>query len=250
MVVAMSNSCRAPINESVVLRDIIRSLELSGHHTISIDDLSHTFVIKRRGLYEFVSICSVFGICRRYANSGIEWFGLCRAATALATIRAQTQAEPDSQSLFPLFDYSTDSSLPRLSEAVVRLFFCVGTQSLDLRKVAKLFSQGKTKYKTMLRKLYTVVMGLELAGIISRTTVVSEIRLNAAVPPAEPQGSQFALASILNSKREVDTTIGTEKRRREYDQLTVESVYEADPINAALDRLRSQAPPPGLLRLT
>jgi hypothetical protein len=229
------------MNETVVLKEAICKLEIVGHVTMTIDDLSQTYGIKRRGLYEFVSICCVFGICRRSSSNSIEWLGLAKAAGAVASIRERALAEPDSESLFALFDYSGEASLPRNAEAVVRLFFSAGLQSLDLRKVAKLFSQGKAKYKTMLRKLYTVVVGLELCGVVGRTAVVSEVRLNPSLAHPDPPGSQFTLSAILNSKEKVALTIGSDRRKREYEQISIDSVYDAEPVTATLDGISGYA---------
>jgi hypothetical protein len=68
-----------------------------------------------------------------------------------------------------------------ISTAVVRLLFCLGTHSLDLRKVAMLLSKGKTKHKTMFCKLYTVVLRLKLLDIMSRKAIVFRIRPNRAL---------------------------------------------------------------------
>jgi hypothetical protein len=61
-----------------------------------------------------------------------------------------------------------------ISTAVIRLLFCLGTHSLDLRKAAMLLSKGKT----MFCKLYTVVMPLKLLDIMSRKAIAFGIGPN------------------------------------------------------------------------
>jgi hypothetical protein len=117
-----------------------------------------------------------------------------------------------------LFNYSADPSLPKISTAVVKLFFYLSTKSLDLRKVGKLFAQGNTKYKTMVRKLYTVAAGLELAGIVRKTDVVSEIRLNAPLHLANTTGS-MGLSFLLNSRKELENEVSYERRRKEFEEI-------------------------------
>jgi hypothetical protein len=183
----------------VILKEIVKKLELGDRRSVTVEELAQSHGIKRRGLYDFLSICSALGVCRRSVNNNVvEWLGLQQADWIIASLRNQASSDRHFDDLFPLFDCSDDPSLHRITEAVLRLFFSLGIQLLDLRKVAKLFAQGKTKYKTMLRKLYTVVCGLELAAIVSRTDKVSEIRLNGAIPLRSP-ASQFSILSILNS---------------------------------------------------
>jgi hypothetical protein len=213
----------SPVNEILVLRDVVRDLELHGPRLVTVEELSRSYGIKRRSLFDVISICAVFGICHRPQNNSIEWLGLGKSADALGRLREQAVAESDGCDLLCLFDCSAEPSLPRIAQAVIRLFFCLAVRHLDLRKVAKLFGQGKTKYKTMLRKLYTVVQGLELAGIVTRTSVVSEIKLSV---PLQGQSafSQFALSSILNTEREANLAIGREKKRKEFDQISVAAI--------------------------
>jgi hypothetical protein len=213
------------MNESLILREIVQRLELGNHPLFSIDDLSRFYRIKRRGLYDLINICSGFGICRRAANGSIEWIGLRNSSNAVGAIRRQATDESTKGDLFARFDYSVDSSLSRISVAVIRLFFCLGAKTLDLRKVAKLFSQGKAKYKTMLRKLYTAASGLELSGLVRRTAVVSEIRLNSPIQ-SQPTSSQLCVSSILNTPEELATTIEAERLRREFEAIAVESIYD------------------------
>jgi hypothetical protein len=68
--------------------------------------------------------------------------------------------------------------------------------------VSRLFAQETIKYKTMLRKLYTAVSGLEIAGIIRRTMVVSEIQL--IMDPRKDTGpASYSIHSVLNTEAEL-----------------------------------------------
>jgi hypothetical protein len=172
--------------------------------------------MKRRGLYDFVSICAVFGICQRSSSNIIEWFGLDRASDAIDILRAEVHSDDRKTTLRGLFNYSADPSLPKISIAVVKLFFYMSVKSLDLRKVGKFFAQGNTKYKTMVRKLYTVAAGLEIAQIVRKTAVVSEIRLNAPLHLAGSD-SQLGVAFVLNTRKELEDKVGYERRRKEFE---------------------------------
>jgi hypothetical protein len=214
------------VNESLVLKNIVCELESHRDSSRAIDELAHAFGIKRQGLYDFIRICTVFGICRLNSSNDLEWFGLQQSSSAIDQIRMDLETEGEKRELSGLFDYSIDPSLPRISVAVVKLFFFLNVRYLDLRKVGKLFAKGKTKYKTMLRKLYTVVAGLEMAGIVNRTHAVSEIHFN---PPLQNSmnASQFRLLALLNSPQELAREQAYERRRKEFDQICVESVGQS-----------------------
>jgi hypothetical protein len=215
--------CDHPVTEGIALRQVITALELERCGLQSIDVLARDFGLKRRGIRDFLKICAVFGICRRDPNSAVEWLGLDRSGALIDQIRAETEAEGgDLRGLGRIFDYSADPSLQRISCGIVKLFFYLGTPKLDVRKAGRLFAQGKTKYKTMLRKLYTVVAGLELAGVLSRTQVVSEVQLNAPLTLVDGR-SQFSVPSILNSPDDAKRQHRFEMRRREFEKMCTET---------------------------
>jgi hypothetical protein len=207
-----------PINEALALRAMVAELELNKCKMISSNELAQQFNVKRRTVHDFLSICSVYMICRRYPHRVIEWLGLDRSTAAANSIRSQALAEGDKSDILTMFNYSSEPTLQHIASTFVKLFFYLNVKHLDVRRVAELFGQGKTKYKTMLRKLYTVVSGLEVAGIVRRTDVVSEIWVN--VPLEAPSKSnQFTLISVLNSAEEFAQQRKYEARRKEFDGI-------------------------------
>jgi hypothetical protein len=208
------------INENVILKQIVHELENSSIRVVSVEQICQVHGIKRRGLHDLMSVCSVFGICRRVSGDQIEWLGLSQAFSTVALVRRRAVCDNGTHTLSSMFDYSTESPIPRISLGIVRLFFALGVKFLDIRKVAQLFGQGKIKHKTMLRKLYTVVNGLEIAGIVSRTTVGSEIRLNHNLRDGGDE--LFCLASMLNSREELEREAIAERRRKEFEGMSLE----------------------------
>jgi hypothetical protein len=206
------------INESLILKGFVQAMETHSAPLKSLETIALDFGIQRRSLYDFISICSVFGICQRTTGNTLEWFGLHRASPAVDAIRAEVDAQGDNLTLHQLFNYAAEPSLPRIATAVVKLFFFLSVKFLDLRKVGKLFAQGQTKYKTMVRKLYTVASGLEHAGIVKKTTVVSEIQLNLPLKSPLP-GNQLGLSYVLNSQTELHEQQRYERRRTEFEEF-------------------------------
>jgi hypothetical protein len=209
------------VNDTMALKRIVDHLELHPHTSFSIDGLAQDFGMKRRALYDFLSICSTFEICRRGQNNTVEWCGFCNSRPILRTIRVECQREPIHRSLKDIFNYSLDASLQKIAVAVIKLFFVLQVKLLDLRKVSRLFAQKTIKYKTMLRKLYTVTGGLDLARIVHKTETASQIQflvpLDIGVEPLE-----MKLSGILNTQEELDEQRKCEIRRREFDQICSE----------------------------
>jgi hypothetical protein len=206
------------MNDNIALQRIFRHLEGSPRSIRSIDGLTQEFGIRRRGLYDFISICSVFGICRRISNSQIEWEGADRSIVQVNAIRVESQQEPNESNLKDVFNYDLDSSLQRIAVGLVKLFFYLRVKVLDLRQASWLFAQRNTKYKTMLRKVYTVATGLEIVGIVKKTIVVSEIHLIVPLDSGESVGG-FDLSSILNSEEQILQQKLTEQRRRDFEVI-------------------------------
>jgi hypothetical protein len=211
------------MSEPVVLRRILRYLESHLNTSCSIDGLAHDFGMKRRGLYDFLGICSIFGICRRVPNNQVEWLGMSESVAALQAIRTQIRQENDFRGLKEIFNYSMESSLPKIALAVVQLFFVLKVKFLDLRKVSRLFAQRNMKYKTMLRKLYTIAGGLQLARIVRKTSTVSEIQL--LVPFDLDSESPLKLGSMLNTPEELEEERTCELRRKEFDGVCLEFAH-------------------------
>jgi hypothetical protein len=181
----------------------------------SIDDLAHEFGIRRRGLYDFISICCTFGICRRSSNNTIEWISVNRMLHVVTALRIEAQAESGESDIKRVFNYSLDFSLQRIARALVKLFFYLHVKFIDLRRVSRLFAQRNTKYKTMLRKVYTVATGLEILGIVRNTSVVSEIQLKSALDSENCTG-QLKVSSILNTQEQLENERVCARRRREF----------------------------------
>lgn len=216
----------SPINEMLALRTMIQDISNKSVKIYNLNELCNTYGIKRRGFYDFLSIGTVFKICYRHTNDTFEWYGFNETYKVLVYISQTVQKESMNKGIKEFFDCSANSSLQNLALNVVKLFFYLNTKFLDLRQVAKLFSQGTSKYKTMLRKLYTVAAGLELAEIIGKTNRVAEIKFLHPIPSrafADPTD----IMSMLNTKEELDAESNFEGRRKIFQAITYDRRFLA-----------------------
>jgi hypothetical protein len=229
------------MNDSVVLRMIFQSLEASPRSISSIDALARGFSIRRRGVYDFVTICSVFGLCKRISANEVDWIGASQATERLNSIRREAEQEPRDKDVREVFNYSSDGSLQRIATGLIKLFFFLRVKFLDVRQVSRFFAQRTTKYKTMLRKVYTAATSLEIAGFVKKTTVVSEIQLNA---PLDLDVSERPLnvPSILNSQEQIERARAAVKRRKAFEAICAE-LRDAQRHPEVPDRVKSLITP-------
>ena len=214
----------SPINEMVALKAMVKEISKSNSKIYNLNTLCTTYGVKRRGFYDFLSIGQVFNICQKHSNDNFEWFGFSNANSVLEKIKKEAR-NTVSVPIQAFFDCSLNSSIQNIAVSVVKLFFYLNQKTLDLRMIAKLFAQGSTKYKTMLRKLYTVAAGLELSEIIGKTNKVAEIRF--LYPLQEVTTNPLDIMSMLNSRDDQILEELFQQRRNEFNELTFDQRYLA-----------------------
>ena len=207
-------------NDTILLKQIIERISKCDTKVFNINELCLKYSIKRRLLYDFLSIASIFNVCEKINSESFRWNGLVGIEVMLQQIKAGLVREAEVRSMLEIFDCTTTSSIQNIAVSVIKLFLFLGVKFLDLREVGRLFCQRKIKYKTMLRKLYTVASSLEIAGIISRTAVVAEMKLNVVLHPKE--AAKMGVISILNTESELASEQIYERRRKEYNKLIAE----------------------------
>lgn len=206
---------RTIANDTNMLRKTIKTISQSSKSVFGINEVCSEFGIKRRGLYDFLSVSAIFDVCKKTTNDEFLWIGLGGIEGKLKEIQGRLENDAKETSMLDLFNCATNSSIQNVSICVIRLFLYLNVKCLDLREVGKLFCQKRCKYKTMLRKLYTVASSLEIAGIISRTVLVAEIKLNFG--PEHDEQSTMDVRSLLNSGTETNNGQNYVERRAAYE---------------------------------
>jgi hypothetical protein len=181
--------------------------------------LAFEFGIRRRSLYDFLGICATFGLCRRISSSNIDWHSLNHAMPKINAIRIEAQNE--TADIKAVFDYNLDASLQRIAVGLIKLFFYLSVKFLDLRQVSRMFAQQAAKYKTMLRKVYTVAGSLEIVGFVKKTNAVSEIQLEVPLHSENCEGG-LNVSSILNSEEQLEHQRVCARRLRAFEAVCLE----------------------------
>lgn len=189
----------------------------------SMRDLCDQFNIRRRVFYDFISILSEFSCCSKIFAEQFVWYGLRNANQCLIEIRnemerySKDESIPDSELKLSM-NCLNKTSLPHIAIALVKLFFYLNTKKLDLREACKfLISSDPKKYNTLLRKLYTVSSRLQVAGILTKTLNVAEVKICDFDPPQPNFTIQFR--NLINTDEELANEQRFSMRRKEYDSV-------------------------------
>lgn len=187
-----------------------------------INDICSRFDIKRRVFFDFLSIVSRIGLCSRLSNEQFESNGISPSPKLWDDLNEK--AKTDLRCLSEAFSCESDSSLSYVTERLLALFCYLKTDILDLRKVARLFSHGTLKLKTMMRKLYTISVALEAVDLLKRTGKPAEIRI---IMPKTGE-AVFGIRALLNTDDELRFASLAERRRTEFDQIAKQMGYISD----------------------
>jgi hypothetical protein len=166
--------------ESRKLRPIVDHFEESTEKIFQLEDVVARFDVKRRLLYDFVICLNSLRLCRKVSTASIEWFGVKRLNDTVLRILEELREEITShktvKTIFCTGRFDEDP-FENAAWNVIKMFLYLGTGKLDLRTVAALLTERDVKYKTMLRRLYTVASTLEGLDVIRKTEQTAEVEL-------------------------------------------------------------------------
>lgn len=213
MVPKKEKARKTSINETHNMKDAVLEMEERIGQKLSLNYFCEKYDIKRRVLFDFLSIMNGLHICTRYSNEEFQWNGTKLDITMLSKIKKN--AKSDDRPIQQIFNCNDKIGLNFVCYNLISLFFFLDSEVLDLKKVAKLFAPTGPALRTMLRKMYTISSSLETIGFISRTGKPAEIKLSPIFFSSTP--TDVAIPSLLNSYNEDEIIYA--KRRKEFDAL-------------------------------
>lgn len=201
------------INENRNLKIAVDRMEGQRGCVQMLPELCKVHNIKRRVLYDFVSIMEKFGCCTRVNNERFLWKGLHLAKDAFEKLEVKYQAVCDDTDVRASLCCDTDPSLPHISEVIMSLFCYLKVSTLNIREICQFLTNGGSKYQTMLRKLYTVAARLEVAGLVAKTNNSGEIKL---CDNRLGGKKHIRLVDMINTEKELQMESMFTQRRKEY----------------------------------
>ena len=217
---------KSPVSDSENISHIVHFIEVEPNKSFSVNKLCNDFKIKRRVLYDFVSILSEFGCCTKIYAEKFEWFGLSALNKKIndmkATFDKESRILKDNQ-IRDSFDCVTNTSLPQIAVCIIKLFFYLNVKTLDLREACKFFvMKDPAKYNTLLRKMYTVSSRLKVVGILSETLNTAEIHLCNFESQANNDSSNsrnVKINNLINTDQELKIEQIYSQRRKEFESF-------------------------------
>ncbi|OHT12227.1 hypothetical protein TRFO_18030 [Tritrichomonas foetus] len=205
------------VNDSQNISVFVKFVESNQHFNqpLSLSKMCEKFNIKRRVLYDFISILFRFEICSKISSEHFFWFGLEKSKNAITALKKDVENKSDEELRADL-NCVAEPSLPHIAVAIIQLFFYLNVKLIDLRQACCFLAVDQKKYKTLLRKLYTVSARLEVAKIIEKTTNIAEVRL---INFPETPNKILSIEQMMNTNEELKAESIYSARRKEYENF-------------------------------
>ncbi|OHT04677.1 hypothetical protein TRFO_27756 [Tritrichomonas foetus] len=186
----------------------------------TLDQLSNTYKIQRRRIYDVLNVMEAIGACQRTVSDSIIWLGLDNVRSLLFKLQKENGVNQADNPIVMIVPNNVCISMGQLTQSLLLCFLSLQTKSLDIKQVSYFLSRTNNRYKTTLCKLYQITHILEAIGIISHKNKVGEVCINdsffAVIPishTVEIQGhSPYSIESLLN--RPLSDTEGIVAQRR------------------------------------
>ena len=205
---------KTTITETINMKDCVDELEKCVGMRLKLNYFCKKFDIKRRVMFDFLSVMDTLNICTRFSNEEFTWNGVRLDKTFISNLKKSVKA--DNRDIRNVFQCSDKLGLSAVCYNLIALFLYLNVNVLDLRKVAKLLAPHGPSYRTMLRKLYTISSSLEKVNFISRNGKPAEIILSDIFFKSPLDTTQ--ISSLLNNTSNDEETYI--KRREEYEKAT------------------------------
>ena len=155
----------APV-EGVSVRSVIEYLERQKcNATVDINAVVSQFCVRRKTIYDMMSIMTALGVASRVSATSYRWCGIGHIDGAVAFIQQARARSAVQQPIEAMFKCAKDASLGNLSLSLLKLFWYLGREKLNIRTVATLFAQRDIRLSSILRRLVVIANCLQAVGV-------------------------------------------------------------------------------------
>lgn len=145
------------------LINIFESFKERQHYSIT--NICYMYGVTRRIFYDFITIMAAVEIVKKINSENFIWISVKKHIGFIEQIKDEMKKE---NVKIEMFNCENNGQLSEVTIKLIKLFYFLGTDTVDIRKVSKLFVRGIVKRKTMIRKLYTITTSLEIIDLISK----------------------------------------------------------------------------------
>ena len=202
----------APLSgESLTMANIIDYLEKrKNSEYVDVNDIVSYFCIRRKAIFDFMSIMTAIGAATRLSGTQYKWNGATVLGEAKTFMRQARQDISKPTSVFEKFACAKDASLGNITLNLLKLLAYLGRTTFALKDAATTFVQGDSRFPSMLRRLITICQSLQATNIMNYdaehdaaelvsgelVAVVQEV--GAGAPDPEKRFADFKKELVMN----------------------------------------------------
>ncbi|EAY11018.1 hypothetical protein TVAG_410150 [Trichomonas vaginalis G3] len=144
----------------------------------NLSKLSSRLGFHQRRFYDVINVLNTIGYCTKLDSSRLQWNGVSNVKDAISKLIMNYHLLDKHSSIESILPSDGTVSISRITESFLMLFIYLGSQSLNIKETSMLLAMHSGRSKTTLCKLYQIAQILEVAGVLSRTAQISEIKMN------------------------------------------------------------------------
>ena len=149
-----------------------------GPQPIQVKTICTKLGFKKRRFYDWINVLDAIGCCPKYSIDSFVWLGLDYSLIKIKEISIRQGVFDPSKPLDSIINNSGCISISKVAIDFILCFLALEKQILNIIDVANYMSRYNNRDETTRCKLYQAAAILENIGIISKTSEMSEIRLN------------------------------------------------------------------------
>ena len=160
------------------LKNFYNLCETSRKNHFEISKLITKLGFKKRRFYDVINVFETLGICCKLSSNLIEWKGIDYAYQSIEQIALEHGVFNADSSLGDIVENDDSIAISTLTECLINCFLALQKQNLDIKEISNFIARNTGREKTVLCKLYQIVQILQVLGIITKTDIRSQFRMN------------------------------------------------------------------------
>lgn len=180
----------------LTMTGVIEYLEKRKNATsIDVNDIVSYFCIRRKAIFDFMSIMAALGCATRLSGTSYKWNGADVLDEAKAFMRQAKHDIEKEVSMLEKFACAKDASLGNITLNLLKLLAYLGRTTIGMKDVANLFVQGDARFSSMLRRLIAICNSLHATNIMkynadSDTAELTKMELIQIVEEVSPNSAE------------------------------------------------------------
>ena len=193
-----ANKKETPTSVSAVFKHIIAENEIEKSQNINVIQLSQTYKMQHRRVYDFFNFLTSFGVCRIIERKKVGWVGIDNFYTHLQEEYENMERDSCVLSMKELFELGPSPSLGNIGSKFLCLFIYLNIKKLSMKNVSAFFHDPRTDIKSLERRIYLVLSFLEIIGVIQKGHSRGEYMLTADVSSILQSGFEARKAEMIS----------------------------------------------------